>query len=133
MKPAAITKAVQKGFTLVELIIVIVILGILAAVAIPKLTSTSDAAYKGTQDATLAALKSAWSVAYAAKKGYPTPKEIADQMQDPTCQPQSLGSNVITCDKVYKTDGTTPAEFTATPDTGGTVVSSTANLTVTGR
>jgi prepilin-type N-terminal cleavage/methylation domain-containing protein len=34
----------QKGFTLVELIVVIAILGILAAIAVPKLTSASDSA-----------------------------------------------------------------------------------------
>ena len=34
----------KKGFTMIELVFVIVIIGVLAAIAIPKLTDTKDAA-----------------------------------------------------------------------------------------
>lgn len=121
MKNNNFKKAVQSGFTLVELIIVIVILGILAAVAIPKLTDTSAAAYAGVATATQGALKSAWSSAYAVNKGVlPTVTAVAGQMSDPACQ---LGTDVTTivCPTVKKADGTTAYIFATGSGTGGVI------------
>lgn len=41
---------VKKGFTLVELVIIIIVIGILAVTAIPRLLTTSDYAQRSVQD-----------------------------------------------------------------------------------
>lgn len=57
----------EKGFTLIELIMIIIILGILAAIAVPKYADLQDQARNAVLDASIGAIKSAAIIQYAAK------------------------------------------------------------------
>ena len=55
----------EKGFTLIELVLVIVVLGILAAVAVPKFLDLQTAARTARENGALAALRGAVTLLHA--------------------------------------------------------------------
>ncbi|MDH4133199.1 MAG: type II secretion system GspH family protein [Gammaproteobacteria bacterium] len=57
----------QAGFTLIELVMVIVILGILAATAVPKFINLSQDAYQAATNGFAGALGSASAINYASR------------------------------------------------------------------
>ena len=58
-------KAIQKGFTLIELVVVIVILGILAATALPKFVDLSSDARKSVIKGVAGSMPAANAMIYA--------------------------------------------------------------------
>lgn len=65
---AQVRTLAQAGFTLIELIVVIVIIGILAAVAIPKFQDLTTSAQQSTVNALAAEMGTAGALAYAKNK-----------------------------------------------------------------
>ena len=60
-------KQLQRGFTLIELVMVIVILGVLAAVAIPKFVDLKGDAVTAATQGVAGALSSAAAINYASR------------------------------------------------------------------
>ena len=60
-------RQVQRGFTLIELVMVIVILGVLAAVAIPKFVDLGSDAKAAALQGVIGGISSASAVNYAAR------------------------------------------------------------------
>ena len=66
----------RKGFSLIELLIVVVIIGILAAIAIPKFANTKEKAYIAQMKSDLKNLASAQESFFADKNTYASLAEI---------------------------------------------------------
>ena len=69
MKP--ISKAAQQGFTLVELLIVVIILALLIAIVVPQFASSTDDAKLASLDTTLGNVRAAVDLYYQQHGEYP--------------------------------------------------------------
>ncbi|MCI7463133.1 MAG: type II secretion system GspH family protein [Campylobacter sp.] len=103
----------KKGFTMIELIFVIVILGILASVAIPRLAATREDAEISAAVANLRTLVSDVSAYYVAKGAFVTTGTTKAKWSDITNVPlDGAGSNAVA-------EGTSSSTATAQLKAGG--------------
>jgi MSHA pilin protein MshA len=75
----------EKGFTLIELVIVIVVLGILAAVAVPRYLDLTGEARVATTNAAVSSTNSAIAIAAARNKTAPTVEQVALELPGAAC------------------------------------------------
>ncbi|MCI6298226.1 MAG: type II secretion system GspH family protein, partial [Campylobacter sp.] len=97
----------KKGFTMIELIFVIVILGILASVAIPRLAGTKEDAEISAAAANLRTLVSDASAYYVVKRGFGTGSASTkwNEFTNVPLKLQKADGTAITTDGIIKIGG----------------------------
>lgn len=133
----------SQGFTLIELVAVIVILGILAAVAVPKFFNLSSEAKEAALQGTVGAIESASTLNYAAyevsKNPASGPVPIVTAGKSCLAVAKSLLSGQQNLTTNYTITGTIPATanqdgtvYTCSISYNGTAYSSNVGIIISG-
>ena len=87
--------SVSKGFTLIELVIVIVVLGIMSAVVIVSYSDVTASAEDAVKTAAESAVKDAYVIGLAKLGIHPMVTEINDQLTNSNTSAVPTGINVV--------------------------------------
>ncbi len=119
-------KRSERGFTLIELMIVVAIIGILAAIAIPKFASMLEKSREGSTKGNVGAIRSALAIYYGDREGvWPTTlnnntwtsylmSSYLDKMPMVVCTHSGLGTSPVGANVAYIAGNAVPVA----PSTG---------------
>src|SRR5688572_13980492 len=104
-------KKLQKGFTLIELMIVVAIIGILAAIAIPKFAEMLEKSRDGASKGNIGAIKSAIAIYYGDHEGV-NPSDLTDVWEGGTSTTWKFRGKYLDDIPPVKSLGQNPANAT---------------------
>lgn len=110
----------QSGFTIIELVMVIVILGILAAIAVPKFVDLQTSALNASKRGMSGAVKSSLAIAVAENKAFPDLTTLATYVQGENVVAAATGISVDIDGTAYIVPTYKDSSCTAGQETGNT-------------